>query len=236
MSLIQFMCYLRPSELLSLRVGQVVSPVKGAGTKHWALLLAPEEECMSSKTQQFDESVLMDWPELPGLRGRPKEEMLWARSQKEYSTAFAKWAEVSGVHVLAAHPYSARHGGASWDALLKRRSLQEIQARGRWRAEQSVRRYEKHARLLKETEKLPAATRKYGSKIGEILSDVLARKVQKVPAMGACVVQARQQCSRSIAGIPGVGAGGLILRGVTASSMTGTMERPAATKTAAIRG
>ena len=74
-----------------------------------------------------------------------------------------------------------RHGGASWDALKKRRSMQEIQARGRWRAEQSVRKYEKHARLLKETQKLRVSTRRYGSKIDAMLSQILAGKLQKIP-------------------------------------------------------
>ena len=50
----------------------------------------------------------------------------------------AKWAETSGVKSITTFP-SVRHGGASSDALWRTRSLMEIQKRGRWRSEKSVR-------------------------------------------------------------------------------------------------
>ena len=51
---------------------------------------------------------------------------------------------------------------ASSDALWRTPSLMEIEKRSRCRRQKSVRRYEKHARLLKETSTLSTATRKYG--------------------------------------------------------------------------
>lgn len=44
-------------------------------------------------------------------------------------------------------PYQARHGGATHDRWDKSRSLEEVRKRGRWRSEQSTRRYEKHGKL-----------------------------------------------------------------------------------------
>ena len=49
-------------------------------------------------------------------------------------------------------PHILRHAGASNDAFRKRRSLADIQKRGRWEAKKSVSRYEKHALLLKRWE------------------------------------------------------------------------------------
>ena len=44
-------------------------------------------------------------------------------------------------------PYMLRHGGASHDRATDERTLLEVQARGNWRCFESVRRYDKHARL-----------------------------------------------------------------------------------------
>ena len=55
----QYVAYLRPSDLCNLTAGQVIHP-KESGAANWALLLAPHEELKTSKTGEFDESVLLD--------------------------------------------------------------------------------------------------------------------------------------------------------------------------------
>ena len=50
----------------------------------------------------------------------------------------------------------------------------DIQKRSRWRSEKSVRRYDKHARLLKETSKLSDVTRKYGQMVMSHMSRLLS--------------------------------------------------------------
>ena len=170
MLVIQYVAYLRPSELCNLTAGQVIRPLKESGASRRALLLAPKEELKTSKTGECDESVLLDGHLSIAIgkvltrytAGKAATTPLWSRSQAKYAVAFAKWAETSGVHVITTHPYSVRHGGPSSDALWRTRSLVEIPNRGRWRSEKSVRRCEKHARLLEETLKLSTATRKYG--------------------------------------------------------------------------
>ena len=181
MLLVQFCGYLRPSELVTLTACQVIAPVLGSQTAHWALLLAPQEEKRSSKTNAFDESVLLDWSDLPALgrglarfrRGKSGRTPLWTLSQPDYTKQFVRFAEMSGVSCLAPHPYAVRHGGASFDALHKRRTLGEIRLRGRWRTDSSVARYNKHARVLKEVERLPLNVRRYGSSIGKYLNEYL---------------------------------------------------------------
>lgn len=51
--------------------------------------------------------------------------------------------------------HAARHGGPSTDFLLNLRDLNAIRARRRWRCIQSVRRYQKSGRLLRQIEALP---------------------------------------------------------------------------------
>ena len=124
--------------------------------------MAPEGEVVTSKTQEFDESVLIDWPELWGLYQLLRRHVaplsatdaLWTFDHKEYNMMFARVSELAEVNKHAPHPYSLRHGGASHDSLLRRRSIEAIQKRGRWRAASSATRYDKHARVLKEVSKL----------------------------------------------------------------------------------
>ena len=56
---IQFVAHFRPSDLCNLTAGQVIRPLKEWGADSWALLLAPQEELKTSKTGEFDESVLL---------------------------------------------------------------------------------------------------------------------------------------------------------------------------------
>ena len=170
MLVVQYVAYSRPSELRNLTAGQVIRPLRES--------LPLCQLCISSILCRVRAKVTVQrnvFVELACFRGlqlflRSQEESPAARarhpsggrSQARYAVAFAKWAETSGVNVITTHPFSVRHGGASSDALWRTRSLMEIQKRGRWRSEKSVRRYEKHARLLKETSKLSTSTRKYG--------------------------------------------------------------------------
>ena len=81
--------------------------------------------------------------------------------------------DMSGVARLGGEPYSLRHGGASHDSLTRRRSYADRKLRGRWRTDMSVRRYDKHARLIKEVSRLTDRTRQYGAEIERGLNDLL---------------------------------------------------------------
>jgi len=66
-----------------------------------------------------------------------------------------------GLGELGVVPYTARHTGASLDRLEDNLSLAEVQRRGRWKAEASVRRYEKRTMAQEVAHMLSAHTRAY---------------------------------------------------------------------------
>ena len=74
-----------------------------------------------------------------------------------------------GIDVLRPSLYSNRHGGASGDLLSRRRPVDEVKKRGRWRSDASLRRYGKETRLLSEMLKVPVATVNYGLNIQQSL-------------------------------------------------------------------
>ena len=200
----QFMGYLRPSELAGLTVSQIIAPTTAAQVRGWAILLSPQEDKRGSKTNQYDESLIMDW-DLPALwkrmrlqlKGKSGKDRVFSLSQASYSKAFALEAELSGVKVLGPHVYSVRHGGASEDALSGLRDLAAIQARGRWLVPQSVRRYEKHARLLKEIQRLPKPTLRYGMMIRKGLNKFLEQPAS-TPRAPAGAANKGKKLARSV--------------------------------------
>jgi len=183
--LVQFIGYLRPHELLLLTARHIVPPSISEPGK-WGILIAPEELAIRSKTQQFDENVVLDWMWLPALgewlrrltKDKNQQEPLFGCDHQRFNTLFQRMAEVTGVSELKPHPYSVRHGGASHDYLGKHRTLEEVKLRGRWRSEESVRRYVKASRAMKEEASLPEATLRYGHQYLKVLDDVLAERLR----------------------------------------------------------
>ena len=168
--LIQHNGYLRPSELTSLTVMQLISPLAGARAPYdqWAVNIAPFELLRPAKTGMMDESITLDymkWAE-PCFQvlvtGRDRREPLFKFDMTELSTSFALGVEQCQLQHLRPGLYSLRHGGASEDYLRRRRTLEEIQRRGRWRAAASVRRYTKEAKLLSELHKVDPRIIRYG--------------------------------------------------------------------------
>jgi len=187
---LQFVCYLRPSELLGLEVGNVSFPSEAARLKGVALLLFPEEGLVTGKTKEFDESVIFDREELMTgmcaalrslMRGKPKGAKLFSLTYASYVQNFHQLAEISGVSALQPHPYALRHGGASDDYLTKKLDLEGVRRKGRWRSFSSVRRYEKSGRVAAEVQRLPVKTRAYALRNEARLNRVLAKSVVPEP-------------------------------------------------------
>ena len=59
---VSFSGYLRPSEADRLCLGDVIPPVQGGGPgcEHYSLLLAPFERAVATKTQGYDEALMLD--------------------------------------------------------------------------------------------------------------------------------------------------------------------------------
>ena len=71
----------------------------------------------------------------------------------------------------------------------------EIKHRGRWKADASLKRYEKSARILREAERLPASTMKHGKLIDIRLAKVLLGKVKlpKPPGQDSFISASRRR-------------------------------------------
>ena len=133
-----------------------------------------------NKTGEFDESVMMDWPVMAlsgyfeALQRRRAGQRVWTFDSLHLTSVLKRSAELALCDHLLPQLYSLRHGGASWDALEKRRDIMEIKKRGRWRSDASVRRYEKAALALRETHRLPMEAIEFGRFVDQHLSEILA--------------------------------------------------------------
>ena len=74
----------------------------------------------------------------------------------EFHKMFTEAAARCGLSCLQPVPYQLRHGGVSHDLQENFRDLMSAKARGRWIADSSMRRYEKHGLLAKQLQRLPA--------------------------------------------------------------------------------
>lgn len=151
--------YARPSELLRARVFSLVRPVPGVA-RCWSLLLSPEEREERTKTGEFDTSLMLDstwmteWisPILECLKKNNPESPLWDFDYTAYHRVFR---DIVQKFQLDMTPYMSRHSGPSIDRARNFRSQHEVQKRGQWKAQKSIMRYEKSARLAAQWESLP---------------------------------------------------------------------------------
>lgn len=155
--LVAFDTYLRPGELDALTIWQLVPPcgVSTLGTYGlWSILGHPAELKIPSKTNLFDEAVLIDDPLLAPLfewltNHRPLSQKVWDLEVHDEIMVFNNTA---CVHVATASGMPARHttfcrGGAP----------HVIKARGRWEADSSARRYGKASLAMSELHRVPHA-------------------------------------------------------------------------------
>ena len=173
--LLQFDLYARPSEILNLRVRDVMPP-RGRDRKyrHWAVVIAPSrrddghEPAPTTKSGEQDVTVLaVDAASCEAGRAWLKD--LWAaavRHKKPNELVFplplalyerlwkAAW-KANALEGLLLCPHTLRHGGASTDRLLGVRDTAAVQKRGHWKSAASVARYEKHGTLLRQRRKIP---------------------------------------------------------------------------------
>ena len=172
--LVQFVCYLRPGELLALHPQCFAPPAPlGPGRmSSWGLILRPLELGRAAKSGEFDESVLIDRPDLPFLnvflgmlKRRRQGQPVWTFTQNEYAAHITSTAKELHLGSLQVDSYTLRHGGASADRLTDRRSLAEVKRRGRWRSDTSLRRYEKSTIVLRQVALMSAEIVKYAQRI-----------------------------------------------------------------------
>jgi hypothetical protein len=179
---VTFVAYLRPGEAMRLRGKNLVAPTAAAGAcySRWALLLHDTLDARPGKTGLYDESVVFDhecwiYPALEALKiATAPGQSLWDFSLTELQSAFKHAVAALGLERLRPHLYSLRHGGASEDILVGRRTPEQVQRRGRWAAPSSMKRYAKESKLLAELQFLPQHTFEFGKLVEANFVDTLA--------------------------------------------------------------
>lgn len=163
--LLQADLYARPSEMVDLLCAEVVPPNPMAGgtmSREWAVqFFASDLDRGVSKTGSSDDTVLIGacgrtWLRqvIAALLETAPGERLFAFTLVDYERYFAKAVRECDLESLQATPHALRHTGPSQDMLDRRTTLEAVQRRGRWSCFKSVARYEKHARLLKQTHRM----------------------------------------------------------------------------------
>ena len=186
-----FDTYLRPSALLGLYCDDVVSPLAGRGGFH-VLVIAPVEREKSTKTGSYDETVLLngdlcpqlgvllqehadrrmaaeygdDWRRLENLDPLP----LWSFQGREFYSQWRGGVEYLGLPEMDS-VYQARHGGASRDFLLRKRSKEEIQLRLHHSTTGSFRIYHKPGRILKLVNSLDGGALKLACQVRDTFAE-----------------------------------------------------------------
>ena len=132
----------------------------------WSVVIAPEEDLVCSKTQTFDDTVLLDVPAFLGpmlgelAAGRDPQGFLFRATAPQMLYSMKTACELLNL-APTLNWYQLRHGGASADVLGRRRAGSEIQARGRWKRPESMRRYAKAAQVQKVLTRLGADQRRF---------------------------------------------------------------------------
>ena len=180
--------YMRPSEPLTVRRGDLVGPVPGVSSE-WHVSLFPEERPDRSKTYASNDSVCLTifWaPWFPQLvaalaKGRGGEK-LFSFSYPSFLAIFESCRKKLGLGAIV--PYEARHSGPAIDMARGHRNRQQIRERGRWKSEKSVIRYEQRARLGQSYQRLPAHIQTLLNRCERHLGDVL---LGRMPADAQCL-------------------------------------------------
>ena len=184
--LVALSTYARPSELLRCPTSCLIPPSSGV-LDEWALLPAPQELAVSTKTGEYDHSVALDskflkpWADtlFTALKTQAPDTNLWNFTYGQYLASFK--AACRMIH-LELSPYQTRHSGPSIDRARQWRLLHEVQKRGNWRSHKSVMRYEKSARLALSYQSLPPAVRHHCDMCEPLVGDVLlGRKPPPLP-------------------------------------------------------
>jgi hypothetical protein len=162
--LTMFACYFRPGEAMNLAESQLVRPSQGF--QKYAINLHSSDQAQSSKMGLQDESIMLDSKTLPKLgmwlariSGAMPAAQLFKTQPVHFNAAWKAALVAIGLPANYAVPYQLRHSGPSHDRLLEHRPLDEVKQRGRWKSDSSVKRYEAHALVQQEFQKLSLAIR-----------------------------------------------------------------------------
>ena len=161
--LLQYDLYARPSEILNMSGTDLIPPVK-AMCLSWGVIFGNADFDKTTKTGCSDDVVLADSKhrcfahrilERLGRTFLNVDRCIFRGSLAQYEELFRKFSRLHKLKPGVFTPHCIRHSGPSFDAIHELRSIQAIQARGRWACLASVARYKKPGRLLLEASRLP---------------------------------------------------------------------------------
>ncbi|CAK0806201.1 unnamed protein product [Prorocentrum cordatum] len=163
-----------PSETVELRQGQILPPAPAAKLgAHFGAVIAPSGWHETTKTGGQDDSVLI------GDAARPRQasaiKLLFKPRAPDSQRLFN-----FTLPEFEREVKRSRRSGASNDKAHGRRTLKEIQKRGRWASSASVARYEKGALLLQQLRKIPVAEQKMAARRSAKLPQELISRLRKL--------------------------------------------------------
>jgi hypothetical protein len=175
-----FYGYFRPGEIRGFLKCDLVPPAGGStlALNRFALVVSPSERLEPSKTQTFDDTVLLDTPLFLGQllqnvckHATPVEPLF----DLSHESMLEHWNDALAELRMPRKFvwYQLRHGGASADLLERRRSVAEIQARGRWMRSESMRRYAKSGQVQKMLHAIPAGVRPFTRWAADNFRDIM---------------------------------------------------------------
>ncbi len=156
--LIQGDAYLRPSEVFAITKKHLVPPRAARKKSIWGVIIGLLEAGRPTKSGDYDDVVLFDTScradvnqvvSILAKRSISDDVSIFSPlNQTQYGRNIETALKNLGLERLGLTPHSLRHSGASTDCFHKFRDPKTIQARGRWKAAESVKRYKKPGRML----------------------------------------------------------------------------------------
>lgn len=187
--LLQFFGYLRPGEMETMLIKQLVPPNALANETSWSVILGAIDSDNPAKNDEREESVLLDDPEMGWMHNvfqrllahRAPHELVLPLSPGDHLKNWKAAVEVLGLQDLDICRYSLRHAGASNDLLEHKRDVASVKARGRWKADSSMKRCMKTAKAMEFSHRIPDEILRYGQQTFKIFPAILNGS-QSVPA------------------------------------------------------
>ena len=164
--LLSFDCYLRINECLQLRRSDIRIPVDhrlGEPYQHCALFLRKTKTGKNLSVEVYDPAIARllhrCFLSLPHADSR-----LFSFSEAAFRESHVKGTlDQMGLSHLHFVPHSFRHGGATHDFVIRRRSAEYVRNRGRWRSQQSADRYMQQLAAVDLTFTIPADVDQLGA-------------------------------------------------------------------------
>ena len=184
-------CYMRPGAALGIQCADVLPPAPAAGASYnaWGLVLSPSTRRGRTKTGQQDDSLRV------GVCGRAEAvhalELVWrsaARPGALFGTltlpAFERHFRSAVTRLalgpLRLVPHCLRHTGPSHDVWSGRMDVAAVHSRGKWASPLSVKRYEKHAMLLRQIQRLSPAQQLEAARAAALLRERLRAELHRL--------------------------------------------------------